>query len=98
MSQRSHAPSSADAPECADLVSSRLRQENHEQPVSPPTLQFEDGPSHTFDVSTWTSEEFRREKSPYYPVYQLCVVRPKTTTFIVDFYPRSGIIKAIREA
>ena len=62
------------------------------------TLQFEDGSSHNFDVSTWTSGEFRREKSPYYPVYQLCVVRPKTTTFIVDFYPRSGIIKAIREA
>ena len=62
------------------------------------TLQFEDGSSHNFAISTWTSGEFKREKSPYYPVYQLCVLRPKTTTVIVDFYPRSGIIKAIREA
>lgn len=62
------------------------------------TLQFEDGSSHNFDVSTWTSGELKREQNPYYPVYQLCVLRPKTTTVIVDFYPRSGIIKAIREA
>ena len=35
------------------------------------TLQFEDGSSHNFDVSTWTSGELKREKSPYYRLFRV---------------------------
>ena len=50
------------------------------------------------DARTDTKDEFAQPTSPYYALYQACVVRPFTTSIVVDVYPRSGIIKAIREA
>ena len=62
------------------------------------TLHFDDGTSRRFEVTTDTEDEFAQPTSPYYALYQACVVRPFTTSIVVDVYPRSGIIKAIREA
>ena len=62
------------------------------------TLHFDDGKSRRFEIRTDTKDEFAQPTSPYYALYQACVVRPFTTSIVVDIYPRSGIIKAIREA
>ena len=62
------------------------------------TLHFDDGTSRRFEVTTDAEDEFAQPASPYYALYQACVVRPFTTSIVVDVYPRSGIIKAIREA
>ena len=62
------------------------------------TLHFDDGKSRHFEIRTDTKDEFAQPTSPYYALYQACVVRPFTTSIVVDVYPRSGIIKAIREA
>ena len=62
------------------------------------TLHFDDGTSRRFEVTTDTEGEFAQPTSPYYAVYQACVARPATTSIVVDYYPRSGIMKAIREA
>ena len=62
------------------------------------TLHFDDGKSRHFEIMTDTKDEFAQPASPYYALYQACVVRPFTTSIVVDVYPRSGIIKAIREA
>lgn len=62
------------------------------------TLHFNDGTSRRFEVTTDAEDEFAQPASPYYALYQACVVRPFTTSIVVDVYPRSGIIKAIREA
>ena len=62
------------------------------------TLHFDDGKSRRFEIRTDTKDEFAQPASPYYALYQACVVRPFTTSIVVDVYPRSGIIKAIREA
>jgi len=62
------------------------------------TLHFDDGKSRRFEIRTDTKDEFAQPTSPYYALYQACVVRPFTTSIVVDVYPRSGIIKAIREA
>ena len=62
------------------------------------TLHFEDGKSRRFEIRTDSQDEFAQPASPYYALYQACVVRPFTTSIVVDVYPRSGIIKAIREA
>lgn len=62
------------------------------------TLHFDDGKPRHFDITTHTQDEFTKPTSPYYAVYQACVVRPFTTSLVVDYYPRSGIMKAIREA
>lgn len=62
------------------------------------TLHFDDGKSRRFKIRTDSQEEFAQPTSPYYALYQACVVRPFTTSIVVDIYPRSGIIKAIREA
>ena len=62
------------------------------------TLHFDDGKSRRFEVTTDAEDEFAQPASPYYALYQACVVRPFTTSIVVDVYPRSGIIKAIREA
>ena len=62
------------------------------------TLHFDDGTSRRFEVTTDTEDEFAQPTSPYYAVYQACVARPATTSLVVDYYPRSGIMKAIREA
>lgn len=62
------------------------------------TLHFDDGTSRRFEVTTDAEDEFAQPTSPYYALYQACVVRPFTTSIVVDVYPRSGIIKAIREA
>lgn len=62
------------------------------------TLHFDDGTSHRFEVTTDTEGEFAQPTSPYYAVYQACVARPATTSIVVDYYPHSGIMKAIREA
>ena len=62
------------------------------------TLHFDDGKSRHFEIRTDTKDEFAQPASPYYALYQACVVRPFTTSIVVDVYPRSGIIKAIREA
>ena len=62
------------------------------------TLHFDDGKSRRFESRTDTKDEFAQPASPYYALYQACVVRPFTTSIVVDVYPRSGIIKAIREA
>ena len=62
------------------------------------TLHFDDGKSRRFEIRTDSQEEFAQPTSPYYALYQACVVRPFTTSIVVDIYPRSGIIKAIREA
>lgn len=62
------------------------------------TLHFDDGKSRHFEIRTDTKDEFAQPTSPYYALYQACVVRPFTTSIVVDVYPRSGIIKTIREA
>ncbi len=62
------------------------------------TLHFDDGKSRRFKIRTDSQEEFAQPTSPYYALYQACVVRPFTTSIVVDIYPRSGIIMAIREA
>ena len=62
------------------------------------TLHFDDGKSRHFEIRTDTKDEFAQPASPYYALYQACVVRPFTTSIVVDVYPHSGIIKAIREA
>ena len=62
------------------------------------TLHFNDGKPRHFDITTHTQDEFTKPTSPYYAVYQACVVHPFTTSLVVDYYPRSGIMKAIREA
>ena len=62
------------------------------------TLHFDDGTSRRFEVTTDTEGEFAQPTSPYYAVYQACVAHPATTSIVVDYYPRSGIMKAIREA
>ena len=62
------------------------------------TLHCDDGTSRRFAVTTDTEGEFAQPTSPYYAVYQACVARPATTSIVVDYYPRSGIMKAIREA
>lgn len=62
------------------------------------TLHFDDGKSRRFEIRTESQDEFAQPASPYYALYQACVVRPFTTSIVVDVYPRSGIIKAIREA
>ena len=62
------------------------------------TLHFDDGKSRHFEIRTDTKDEFAQPTSPYYALFQACVVRPFTTSIVVDVYPRSGIIKAIREA
>ena len=62
------------------------------------TLHFDDGKSRRFKIRTDSQDEFAQPTSPYYALYQACVVRPFTTSIVVDVYPRSGIIKAIREA
>lgn len=62
------------------------------------TLHFDDGKSRRFKIRTDSQDEFAQPTSPYYALYQACVVRPFTTSIVVDIYPRSGIIKAIREA
>lgn len=62
------------------------------------TLHFDDGTSRRFEVTTDTEGEFAQPTSPYYAVYQACVARPATTSIVVDYYPRSGIMKVIREA
>ena len=62
------------------------------------TLHFDDGKSRRFEIRTDTKDEFAQPTNPYYALYQACVVRPFTTSIVVDVYPRSGIIKAIREA
>ena len=62
------------------------------------TLHFDDGKSRHFEIRTDTKDEFAQPASPYYALYQACVVRPFTTSIVVDVYPRSGIIKTIREA
>ena len=62
------------------------------------TLHFDNGKQRHFNITTHTQDEFTKPTSPYYAVYQACVVRPFTTSLVVDYYPRSGIIKAIREA
>lgn len=62
------------------------------------TLHFDDRTSRRFEVTTDTEGEFAQPTSPYYAVYQACVARPATTSIVVDYYPRSGIMKAIREA
>lgn len=62
------------------------------------TLHFDDGKSRHFEIRTDTKDEFAQPASPYYALYQACVVRPFTTSIVVDIYPRSGIIKTIREA
>ena len=62
------------------------------------TLHFDNGKPRHFDITTHTQDEFTTPTSPYYAVYQACVVRPFTTSLVVDYYPRSGIMKAIREA
>ena len=62
------------------------------------TLHFNDGTSRRFEVTTDAEDEFAQPASPYYALYQACVVRPFTTSIVVEVYPRSGIIKAIREA
>lgn len=62
------------------------------------TLHFDNGKPRHFDITTHTQDEFTTPTSPYYAVYQACVVSPVTTSLVVDYYPRSGIMKAIREA
>ena len=62
------------------------------------TLHFDNGKPRHFDITTHTQEEFTKPTSPYYAVYQACVIRPFTTSLVVDYYPRSGIMKDIREA
>ena len=62
------------------------------------TLHFDEGKPRHFDITTHTQDEFTKPTSPYYAVYQACVVHPFTTSLVVDYYPRSGIMKAIREA
>lgn len=62
------------------------------------TLHFDDGKSRRFKIRTDSQDEFAQPTSPYYALYQACVVRPFTTSIVVDVYPGSGIIKAIREA
>ena len=62
------------------------------------TLHFDNGKQRRFDITTDTQDEFTKPTSPYYAVYQACVVRPFTTSLVVDYYPRTGIMKAIREA
>lgn len=62
------------------------------------TLHFDDGTSRRFEVTTDTEDEFAQPTSPYYAVYQACVIQPSTTSIIIEVYPRSGIMKAIREA
>ena len=62
------------------------------------TLHFDDGTSRRFEVTTDAEDEFAQPASPYYALYQACVVRPFTTSIVVEVYPRSGIIKAVREA
>ena len=62
------------------------------------TLHFDDGKSRRFKIRTDSQDEFAQPTSPYYALYQACVVRPFTTSIVVDVYPRSGIIKASREA
>jgi len=62
------------------------------------TLHFDNGKQRHFNITTHTQDEFTKPTSPYYAVYQACVVRPFTTSLVVDYYPRSGIMKAIREA
>ena len=62
------------------------------------TLHFDDGTSRRFEVTTDTADEFALPTSPYYAVYQACVIQPSTTSIVIEVYPRSGIIKDIREA
>ena len=62
------------------------------------TLHFDDGTSRRFEVTTDTEDEFAQPTSPYYAVYQACVIQPSTTSIVIEVYPHSGIIKAIREA
>ena len=62
------------------------------------TLHFDDGKSRHFEIRTDTKDEFAQPASPYYALYQACVIQPSTTSIVVEVYPRSGIIKAIREA
>ena len=62
------------------------------------TLHFDDGTSRRFEVTTDTEDEFAQPTSPYHAVYQACVIQPSTTSIVIEVYPRSGIMKAIREA
>ena len=62
------------------------------------TLHFDDGTSRRFEVTTDAEDEFAQPTSPYYAVYQACVIQPSATSIVIEVYPRSGIIKAIREA
>lgn len=62
------------------------------------TLHFDDGKSRHFEIRTDTKDEFAQPASPYYAVYQACVIQPSATSIVIEVYPRSGIIKTIREA
>jgi len=62
------------------------------------TLHFDDGTSRRFEVTTDAEDELAQPTSPYYAVYQACVIQPSATSIVIEVYPRSGIIKAIREA
>ena len=62
------------------------------------TLHFDDGTSRRFEVTTDTEDEFAQPTSPYYAVYQACVIQPSTTSIVIEVYPHSGIMKAIRKA
>lgn len=62
------------------------------------TLHFDDGKSRHFEIRTDTKDEFAQPTSPYYAVYQACVIQPSATSIVIEVYPRSGIIKTIREA
>lgn len=56
------------------------------------------GKSRHFEIRTDTKDEFAQPASPYYAVYQACVIQPSATSIVIEVYPRSGIIKTIREA
>lgn len=62
------------------------------------TLHFEGGGSRRFEISTDSKDEFQHNTSPHHPVFQACVEHPRSTSIIVDLYPRSGVVKAIRYA
>ena len=62
------------------------------------TLHFDDGTSRRFEVTTDAEDELAQPTSPYYALYQACVIQPSATSIVIEVYPRSGIIKAIREA
>lgn len=62
------------------------------------TLHFDDGTSRRFEVTTDAEDELAQPTSPYYAVYQACAIQPSATSIVIEVYPRSGIIKTIREA